>query len=170
MKPFKYDSKINNSIFFCVSIKNRWVPQWHLAPSLLGGWQAADTDPERSANVGIILLNVTTLYLRFGLLWSVGIGPGVIDRLTSAVVWQHFVSALLLPCSFFIAQVSKTPMNLSIYRRLRQEVKRYRGGYTFKLLGCIFLSLSPRLHQLQVRGVWLYTIISPETCFMPCWQ
>ncbi|KAE8285253.1 Pentatricopeptide repeat-containing protein 2, mitochondrial [Larimichthys crocea] len=30
--------------------------------------------------------------------------------------------------------VSKTPMNLSIYKRLRQEVKRYRGGYIFKLL------------------------------------
>lgn len=43
------------------------------------------------------------LYLGFGLLWSAGIRPSVIDRLTSAVVWQHYVaplsSLLFLYCS-----------------------------------------------------------------------
>lgn len=29
-----------------------------------------------------------------GLLWSAGIRPSVIDRLTSTAVWQHFVAPL----------------------------------------------------------------------------
>lgn len=60
------------------------------------------------------------LYMRFGLLLSAGIGPGVIDRLTSAVIWQHCVallsSLLFLYCSgqqdtdeSVLSQATETP-------------------------------------------------------------
>lgn len=103
-----------------------WILQRHLAlvshictllpmeppHGMRGCWHCPDCQsptPKRCANVGIILPNVTTLYLIFGLLWSAGIWPGVID--SPQLSFGYILCPHSPSCSFFIAQVSKTLMN-----------------------------------------------------------
>lgn len=119
------------------------------------------------------LLNVTTMCFGFGLLWSAGTGPSVIDRLTSVVVWQHCVaplsSLLFLYCSG--QQDTDESVHLQAAETGGEEIQTrlhiHVARFYFSLPITNTISIRFRLEGDGYMQLFLLTL---QTYFMACWQ